>query len=287
MSPELYFAVMLITNSKKARRILLAEELENWFMDLFDDEFEDVLDGTFKDNQEVYIDRIIDKYLEMTGVSITATDEYSKSVIDRAVKMAGEIQDTTWRNLTVPYLRRTKKSRSSASDMKKVQGTSQRNVQVFTQGGSSQGFSTNQNSVAQGIGQEYQEITQGFYQDSDIYRLEDFIREGIAIGATLFATDTIRRWLGQERANIIALNEANWRWNNEEFFEAKKTKKTKTWHTALDEKVRMAHVAMEGVTIPVDEPFHVGASLMMYPTDSSMGASINELANCRCTVSFK
>ena len=64
MSPELYFAVMLITNPQKARRILLAEELENWFMDLFDDEYEDILEGTFKDNQELYIDRIIDKYLE-------------------------------------------------------------------------------------------------------------------------------------------------------------------------------------------------------------------------------
>ena len=106
MSPELYFAVMLITNPQKARRILLAEELENWFMDLFDDEFDDILEGTFKDNRELYINRIVDKYLEMTGVSMTDTDEYSRTVIDKAFKTASEIQDTTWRNLTVPYRNR-------------------------------------------------------------------------------------------------------------------------------------------------------------------------------------
>ena len=61
MSPELYFAVMLITNPQKARRILLAEELENWFMDLFDDELEDIRMGTFLEKQEEYVDRIVDK----------------------------------------------------------------------------------------------------------------------------------------------------------------------------------------------------------------------------------
>ena len=37
MKPELFYASMLITEPQKARRILLAEELENWFMDLFVD----------------------------------------------------------------------------------------------------------------------------------------------------------------------------------------------------------------------------------------------------------
>ena len=75
--------------------------------------------------------------------------------------------------------------------------------------------------------------------------------------------------------------------NNEEFFDAKSNKKTKTWHTALDEKVRMTHVAMEGVTVPIDEPFHVGNSLMQFATDTSLGADISEIANCRCTTEYK
>ncbi len=233
ISPQLYFAVMLITNPQKARRILLAEELENWFMDLFDEEYEDILNGTFKENQEIYIDRIIDKYLEITDVKMTDTDEYAKSVIDKAVKTASEIQDTTWKNLVTVPLNKNK--------------------------------------------------DEWFPED----RLAEYILSGIAIGTSLFATEGLRRWLSRERANLIALNEANWKWNNEEFFDAKETKKTKTWHTALDEKVRMTHIAIEGVTIPINEPFHVGNSLMMMPLDTSLGASADEIVNCRCSVEYK
>lgn len=231
MSPELYFAVMLITNPQKARRILLAEELENWFMDLFDEEFEDILDGSFKSNQEIYIDRIVDKYLEITGVSVTATDEYSKSVIDKAFKTASEIQETTWNNLIAVPIRKQ--------------------------------------------------------NDIPTIQLSESIKNGLAIGSVIVANEVINRWLGKERANLIALNEANWKWNNQEFYEAKESKKTKTWHTALDERVRLTHMELEGVTIPIDEPFHVGASLMMFATDESMGADISELANCRCSTEYK
>lgn len=231
MSPQLYFAVMLITNPQKARRILLAEELENWFMDLFDEEYEDVLDGTFAGKQEIYIDKIVDKYLEITDVSMTATDEYSKAVIDKAVKTASEIQDTTWKNLVTVPLSKTK--------------------------------------------------DEDFPED----RLAEFIKSGIAIGTALFATDGLRRWLSRERANLIALNEANWKWNNEEFYDAKLSKKTKTWHTALDEKVRMTHIALEGVTLPIDEYFDVGGYKALYPLAETL--PLQETANCRCTLEYK
>lgn len=231
MSPELYFAVMLITNPQKTRRILLAEELENWFMDLFDEEYEDILEGTFKDNQEVYIDRIIDKYLEITDVSMTATDNYSRSVIDKAVKTASEIQETTWRNIvTVPL--------SKAKD-------------------------------------------EWFPED----QMAEFIKSGIGIGTAMFATTELTKWLGKERANLIALNEANWKWNNEEYFDALETKKTKTWHTALDERVRASHMSLEGVTIGINEMFNVGGYPALMPLDSSL--PISETANCRCTLEYK
>lgn len=233
MSPQLYFAVMLITNPQKARRILLAEELENWFMDLFDEEYEDILEGTFKDNQEAYIGKIIDKYLDMTNVDINATDEYSKSVINKAVKTAGEIQDTTWKNIVTVPLKKSK--------------------------------------------------DEWFPED----QLAEFIKSGIAIGALMFATKEVKRWLSRERANLIALNEANWKWNNEEFFEAKSSNKTKIWHTALDERVRATHIVMEGVEIPINDYFHVGTSEMLYPLDTSRNASISEIANCRCTVEYR
>ena len=233
MNPQLYYAVMLITEPQKARRILLAEELENWFMDLFDEEFEDILEGTFKDNQEIYIDKIVDKYLEITGVDMTATDEYTRSVVDKAFKTATEIQETTWKNIvTVPL--------SKVDEI----NTENRDVQ-----------------------------------------LANLILGGIAIGTVILTNDNIKRWLGQERANLIALNEANWKWNNEEYYEAKRSKKTKTWHTALDEKVRFDHMAVEGVTVGIDEHFIVGGYPMLYPLDGN--APIEQTANCRCSVSYK
>lgn len=253
MNAQLYYAVMLITNPQKARRILLAEELENWFMDLFDEEFEDILNGTFKNKQEVYMDMIVDKYLEVTGVQITDVDNYSKSVIDRAYKMATEIQETTWKNLVV-YPFETKKILDEIVLGKNT------------------------------LGQNTSKISDSKKKEME---LATFILGGLAVTSVIFANDNIKRWLGQKRANLIALNESNWKWNNQEFFEAKASKKTKTWHIALDEKVRLTHMEMEGVTIPVDEPFHVGSSLMMMPLDMSLGADISEIANCRCTVSYK
>lgn len=231
MNAELYFAVMLITNPQKARRILLAEELENWFMDLFDEEFEDILDGSFKSNQEIYIDRIVDKYLEITGVSVTATDEYSRSVVDKAFKTASEIQETTWNNLIAVPIRKQ--------------------------------------------------------NDIPTIQLSESIKNGLAIGSVIVANEVINRWLGKERANLIALNEANWKWNNEEYYEAKESKKTKTWHTALDERVRFDHMAVEGVTVGINEHFIVGGYPMLYPLDTSLGADISQIANCRCSVSYQ
>lgn len=226
MSPALYFAVMLITEPQKARRILLAEELENWFMDLFDDEFEDILEGTFRDNQSEYVSRIVDKYLEITNVEDNPSNEYSRSVIEKAVKTATEIQKTTWKNI----------------------------------------------------------VTIPLEEDTDEDVLADFIVNGIAIGSALFATDSVRRWLGRDRANLIALNEANWKWNNEEYFDALSSNKTKTWHTALDERVRLTHMALEGETIAVDEMFDVGGFPARYPLDISLPA--HEIVNCRCSVSY-
>ena len=238
MTPELYFLEMLITNSQKARRIFLAKELEDWFMDLFDEEYEDILNGTFKANQEAYIDKIVDKYLEITEVKMTDTDEYSKSVIDKAFKSASEIQDTTWKNIVSVPLR--------TMDEINVMGSKK--------------------------DKKNEELLIGY------------ILGGIAI-SSLVVGDNVKKWLGQTRANLIALNEANWKCNNEEFFEAKAKKKTKTWHTALDEKVRLTHVGLEGVTIGINEMFNVGGYPARYALDSSL--PISETANCRCSVSYE
>lgn len=60
----------------------------------------------------------------------------------------------------------------------------------------------------------------------------------------------------------------------------------KTWLTMRDAKVRDAHKLMDGVTVPIEEPFEVEARgvkyLGMFPGDPLLGAVNN--ANDRCTI---
>lgn len=63
-------------------------------------------------------------------------------------------------------------------------------------------------------------------------------------------------------------------------------KTRKRWKTFGDSKVRPTHREAAGQTVPVDEPFIVGGYRLMFPCDSSLGASASETVNCRCTVQY-
>jgi len=94
-------------------------------------------------------------------------------------------------------------------------------------------------------------------------------------------------YTSQDRARFIAENESNTYWNYEEFQQAIADGYTqKTWHTMLDDRVRMSHELVEFETVPITEPFIVGSSQMMYPKDDSLGAPPEEIINCRCSVSY-
>ena len=56
----------------------------------------------------------------------------------------------------------------------------------------------------------------------------------------------------------------------------------KRWQTMRDELVRPAHAAALGQTVPTGTPFVVKGQLLMHPGDTSMGATIDNVANCRC-----
>ena len=56
----------------------------------------------------------------------------------------------------------------------------------------------------------------------------------------------------------------------------------KTWRTIIDGRERDWHHEVNGTTIPITEPFEVGGELLMYPLDDSLGASADNIANCRC-----
>jgi hypothetical protein len=56
----------------------------------------------------------------------------------------------------------------------------------------------------------------------------------------------------------------------------------KTWLSQLDGVVREAHLIAHGQKQPTSRPFNVGGEQLQYPTDTSLGASMGNIINCRC-----
>lgn len=56
----------------------------------------------------------------------------------------------------------------------------------------------------------------------------------------------------------------------------------KKWVTVGDSKVRDKHISANGQTRNLLEPFEVGGDRLNHPGDSSLGASADNVINCRC-----
>lgn len=92
-------------------------------------------------------------------------------------------------------------------------------------------------------------------------------------------------YYSEDRATLIAENEANSIWNDSEYQDAILTGKTrKTWNAIMDRRTRDTHRDINGTTIPIDEYFMVGDSMMLFPRDPS-GAP-EEIVNCRCWATY-
>jgi uncharacterized protein with gpF-like domain len=62
----------------------------------------------------------------------------------------------------------------------------------------------------------------------------------------------------------------------------------KRWVPILDNNTRDAHAAMAMEEwYQIDDPYIVGGELLMFPGDTSMGASAWNIVNCRCTEIYK
>ena len=61
----------------------------------------------------------------------------------------------------------------------------------------------------------------------------------------------------------------------------------KYWATMVDSLVRDAHVDAEGQIQFFDEPFEVMGEKLMFPGDTSLGASEANTLGCRCFVVYK
>lgn len=56
----------------------------------------------------------------------------------------------------------------------------------------------------------------------------------------------------------------------------------KAWVTIGDDRVRQWHEDANWQIVPVSDPFVVHNELLMFPGDSSLGASLNNVSGCRC-----
>lgn len=118
------------------------------------------------------------------------------------------------------------------------------------------------------------------------------IRQTAESFATDVALSTFRHeedpyYTSADRAVNMSATESNAINNFGDLRDAKISGKTKkTWHTIVDGREREWHKDVNHTTIPIEEPFDVGGELMMQPLDDSMGAGAENIANCRCWLTF-
>lgn len=62
---------------------------------------------------------------------------------------------------------------------------------------------------------------------------------------------------------------------------------TMLWRTVGDDKVRPAHRAANYQLRRINEPFDVGGEQLRYAGDRSLGASIGNIAGCRCSIQYR
>lgn len=94
-------------------------------------------------------------------------------------------------------------------------------------------------------------------------------------------------YLSNDRAMFISECEANSILNYRQYSKAVKSGKTKKkWIDVGDKRERKTHLEVGGTMLPIGEPFSVGDSLLQFPKDTSLGASADEIVNCRCSIQY-
>ena len=119
--------------------------------------------------------------------------------------------------------------------------------------------------LADQLGMVFEQWMQGTLTKEDFEwlqaRMPDFRREMIARTESLRALNTGTFELGKS-------------WGMTE----------KEWLTEIDGRERDSHHSANKQRRAMDQPFDVGTSQLMHPLDSSLGASPDEIINCRCTL---
>lgn len=126
-----------------------------------------------------------------------------------------------------------------------------------------------------------------------LHRIDD---DHIRDTATRFGTDVAlstfkhqdeEYMTSADRAINMAATESNAIMCYGELADAVKAGKSmKRWRTILDGRERDWHNEANGLLVSIEEPFEVGGELLMYPLDTSLGATADNIANCRCIAEY-
>lgn len=128
---------------------------------------------------------------------------------------------------------------------------------------------------------EQDKIDDDYLQDMANDQIDDIVNSTIEHeGDDYYISEDRAIFVAEDQAN----NVCNYMYYDDIVKSGKYTKKT--WKTVLDDRVRDNHMAVDGVTIPIDDVFSVGTSEMRFPKDTELGASPQDLINCRCYITF-
>jgi HK97 family phage portal protein len=91
------------------------------------------------------------------------------------------------------------------------------------------------------------------------------------------------------RSEVIARTEIIAASNHGSYIAAQSTglKLRKSWLSSRDSRVREWHASADGQKVAMDEPFRVNGERLMYPGDTSLGASGDNVIQCRCTQTYE
>ncbi|UCF50263.1 MAG: hypothetical protein JSU91_01925 [Thermoplasmatales archaeon] len=124
---------------------------------------------------------------------------------------------------------------------------------------------------------------------------KDFAQQGIEPKSSELAKIVKKDFkkINRTRSNTISANEVQRVSERAKLIEAetlyrleKIRKPQKRWDAILDNKTRPWHALADAQIVDISSPFIVKGEQLMHPGDKSLGASLDNIINCRCSVQF-
>lgn len=124
--------------------------------------------------------------------------------------------------------------------------------------------------------------------------LRKSLKEGVAAGESILDLQKrVKKLVKEEiiphRSEVIARTETIQASNlgSQAAARAADVPMEKVWIAARDSRTRDAHVSANGQRRPLDKPYNVSGELLMFPGDTSLGASAENTIQCRCTEGYE